>query len=341
MASPIATMPAREIYEKLMSTPAFETELLETSRTIELTSSRRGAIIAALWASRKRNALKGLLEAKPAFRDQAALQRAAALLDTPRKLRQAQRQLQAPTNARRRRDLQNKINDLMAEDVPDAFSLTRSFAKILERLLSAIPADRLDFDLIFFENATRSDGPWQPLADVAHLRPKTFQLEHFQHTVFGAEPPADSLVAAAKSLSADTLPAMLERHETLRLCYSYIRTKVEPHKFTPGCRAAIGRFVPLADILWHYEEIAGAASQRGLPRTPTAGRELDALIDARLQSGESLAGGALGTDNFAKLRTHTQRLEPLPAFTASIHSLHSQLNLRLGPPCMQVLTTAP
>lgn len=292
--SAIQTMAARQIYNKLTADDdkKFETELLSTVRMVELTPSQRARVIAALWAARGRPALKTLFETLPAYRDQAALQRAAVLLDTPRLLRQSHRQL-ATASRRKRRSVQDKINELTHEDVPDAFSLTRSFAKILGRLLCQIPKDRLEFDLLFYENATKPDGPWQPLADVAHLRPDTWQLESFQQTVFGAEPPADSLLAHAKTLSSATLPAMLERHETLAKCYSFIRNKMAPRTFDRACRSALGRLVPLADLLWHYEEIGGT---RASDRQP-----LDDAISARLAAGESLDDGACGTDNFAKL----------------------------------------
>ena len=161
----MANLTARELYERLLSEPSFEASLLETCRTIELTASKRGTIVAALWAARKRPALRTLLEQLPAFGDQASLQRCVALLDTPRKLRQARAKLQAKLqgtagsfSAKARRELQATINNLAAEEVPEAFSITSSFKKLLARLLQSIPADRLEFDLLHFDSSTRADG---------------------------------------------------------------------------------------------------------------------------------------------------------------------------------------
>jgi len=190
--------------------------------------------------------------------------------------------------------LQRKIHELSSEDVPAAFSLTRSFAKLVERILSGISSERLEFDLLFFENATRADGPWRPLADVAHVRPSTFKLPYFQTAVFGEQPPVGSLLAAANEITCDNLPEMLDAHPTLRMCYSFVRTKVDPRTFTSACRAALGKHVPLADLLWHYEEVAGHSG------SPASHAELDQAIDTRLIAGETLSG-AIGTDNFAKL----------------------------------------
>lgn len=257
-----------------------QTMLCGLARNTSLTVAKRAAIIAILWASRRRATLRQLLE-RAEFREIAALSRAAVLLDTPRKIRQLERQLQR-VGPKRQGALRAKVNDLQAMEVPASFSLTRCFSKLLRQLLGGIPSEKLEFDALYFD-----DAPWRPVIDLSHTRPDGFALEYFQPMIVaGVAPPEGSLLADARAISVDNLPEMLDRHPRLHACYSFIRTALPPSTLDVRCKAALASAAPLADLLWHYEEVACPAA--------------DARITERLEGGETLTG-ALGTDNFAKL----------------------------------------
>ena len=104
------------------------------------------------------------------LRKQASLSVAMRLLDIPRRIRQIERKL--PTaNVRKQRALRQQLNDLRNEDVPEVYSVSRSFTKVAGRLLGSITPDRLEFDLLFYEN-----GPWRGFCDLLHLSPKLWKL---------------------------------------------------------------------------------------------------------------------------------------------------------------------
>ena len=80
-----ATKATRHIYESLVPSEEGHDnqdinrnlhELLEAARMCSLTAAQRGNIVAALWAARKRDALKALLE-HPEFAHHSTLERAA------------------------------------------------------------------------------------------------------------------------------------------------------------------------------------------------------------------------------------------------------------------------
>ena len=87
---------------------------------------------------------------------------------------------------------------------------------------------------------------------------KDVEARHFQSTVFGEQPPEGSLVAEAQSMSAAILPHLLERHPNLGKMYSQSGAKSTLQASMRHAAWPSGHFVPLADLLWHYEEIAGS-----------------------------------------------------------------------------------
>jgi len=281
IAASTSNMSARTLFQQLTSDlTSLETRswLLEAARNISLTPAKRGQIIAALWAARERETLSKLLE-RPEFCEPAALARAMQLLDIPRKLRQLQRKLQLTREgSRKNRVLRAQLNDLQAEDVPGHFSFSRSFGALLRSLLARIPASRLEFDLLFYEK-----GPWKDFCNLSHCKPDMWTLSYFQTNTFGGDPPEGSFLADARQLTTSNLPELLSKHPQLAECFSYIRVKVP--NLDEDCKRALARCIPLADILWHYEQFGAVA---------------DDTITARLTAGESLAGAA-STDNFAKL----------------------------------------
>eukprot|EP00316_Scyphosphaera_apsteinii_P000727 CAMPEP_0119318884 /NCGR_PEP_ID=MMETSP1333-20130426/47898_1 /TAXON_ID=418940 /ORGANISM="Scyphosphaera apsteinii, Strain RCC1455" /LENGTH=559 /DNA_ID=CAMNT_0007325185 /DNA_START=54 /DNA_END=1734 /DNA_ORIENTATION=- len=278
----LADLTTRALFDRLCNPETckeIKSAITEASSNITLTPTKRGQIVAALWASKERDFLRKLLLERPAFSEAGPLARAVSLLDTPRKIKALEHKL-ANSRARKLGKIREKLHALQSEGVPQAFSLTRSFTALLKKLLSAIPAARLEFDLLFFQ-----DGPWRDFCDLAHMKPRDWSVSYFQNTVFGLPPPRGSLLADMHELNQENLPAVIERHPQLAECYSAVRLRLPT--LDNDCRLCLASKVPLADALWHYEELASAEAERA--------------ISARLDKGESLAGGHLSTDNFAKL----------------------------------------
>lgn len=267
------------------------------------TLARKAEVVAVLWATRRRALLKNLLEDEAALRAPQVLHNASVLLDLPRRVRAAEKRLvvmeaqgSKPSKLRTARSTLAELRDA-AQHVPSTFSASKTFLAVLRKQLTLLPAERLEFDLLYARlctacpsahqcpfwlwhahAATRKkthtrrlstcsffeDGPWKGLCDIAHVKPSTWQLEHFQEMCFGAPPTADTLLADTKTMSVATLPALLHRHPRLAEAYSFVRGRLPPRTLDAAAKLALVRAMPLADVIWHYEEL----------HTPTAAEVL-------------------------------------------------------------------
>ena len=219
------------------------------------------------------------------MREVAVVTRAAALVDSPRRVRALARVLEKlETSGARAAKLvkaRAALEEARAIAVPQTYSATRSFHVLIRRLLSSVPKERLEFDLLFF-----SQEKTRGLCDQCHMKPTAWALPEFQSIVYGGAAPEGSMLADAQAVTADTLPTMLAKHPYLGECYSFVRSKVPPHMLTPAAKLALAHAMPLGDALWHWEELNHADSA--------------AAVDARLAAGERLAGTA-AVDNFGKV----------------------------------------
>ena len=284
--------PIAALYAAISSLTSSDADVRSAILAAPLSGPRRAAVVASLWAAGRRALLKSLLADAPAFTEPNVLGRALTILDSPRRKRQVEAKLAALTQAGARasklRKLRDELNALTAEAVPDHFSAARSFRAVVKRLLRDIPAEREEFDVLFFGPET-GNQPWKGLADLLHTKPADFKAEGFQPYVFGEAAPTGSFLADAETLNADTLPTLLEKWPRLGECFSFIRQKLG-HSFTAPCAAALVRAMPLADALWHYEELSASDWAT-----------VDAAIEQRLRSGDELAGGHRKAENFGKL----------------------------------------
>ena len=278
---------AKDIYNVILKTNSAELAcILHEHKT--LSTARRGEIVAALWAARQRKILTALLNDAPAMREPAVLTNAARLLDLPRKVRALERKVEMLEGRNAKPKTLRQARATLAEAVDAAscvhssFSASRSFNLLLRKALAKIPDERLEFDLLMFEK-----GPWKQLCDLAHPKPAIWKLPHFQEMAFGAAAPEGSLLAEAKEMSVASLPGMLERHPRLAECYSFIRTKLPVHTFDVAAKVALAKAMPLADAIWHYEELHTPASAT--------------CIDERLSAGEAIAGKLVAANSFGKL----------------------------------------
>jgi hypothetical protein len=154
---------AKAIYECLHNDGGTTTDsdlgsVLREMKT--LTLARRAEVVASLWATRRRPLLKQILEDYPELREPQVLHKATSLLDLPRRVRAAERRLSqleergAKAKAvRAQRAVLGEMRDA-ATAVPTTFSASKSFADVLRKQLRLLPEERLEFDLLFFE-----DGP--------------------------------------------------------------------------------------------------------------------------------------------------------------------------------------
>lgn len=262
-------------------------DILSAVRSLTLTPARRAALFASLWASGRRALLKKITETLPAFTEPQVLGRAATLLDQPRRERQFERRVLAleasGANQRTMRRVREKLAAMRTEGVPASFSASRAFKAVLIGLLKTIPSERLEFDLLFFEN-----GPWRGLCDLTHTKPGDWTLPYLQSSSFGEPAPEGSLLADVQGMTKESLPALLAKHPVLRESYSHVRVKLPAHARDGACNVALATHCPLADVIWYYEELAEPAEA------------VDAVIARRLGAGEAL-DGKMKTDNFGKL----------------------------------------
>eukprot|EP00303_Exanthemachrysis_gayraliae_P006001 CAMPEP_0205998460 /NCGR_PEP_ID=MMETSP1464-20131121/262_1 /ASSEMBLY_ACC=CAM_ASM_001124 /TAXON_ID=119497 /ORGANISM="Exanthemachrysis gayraliae, Strain RCC1523" /LENGTH=685 /DNA_ID=CAMNT_0053371609 /DNA_START=74 /DNA_END=2131 /DNA_ORIENTATION=+ len=274
---------------------SIEKAVLGLVQTAPLTSAKRAGLVAALWAARKRGLLKGLLE-RADFAEPAVIAKALALLDGPRRARQLRRRLVAaggdeehPTP--RRRALQAKLQEIVDQQIPEAFSATRSFNGVVRKWLRTIPADRLEFDCVQFD----THEVWTSVADVVHAAPGDWAVPYFQDVAHGGKAPEGSFVHDVReNLDTTTLPAMLERHPKLAKAYATVRAKVQPRDLTKEAKEALAAKMPVADILWHYEDFCDPRrgwNFHGREPEPSA---FDAAVERRLAAG----GAELGGDHF-------------------------------------------
>jgi len=248
----------------------------------------RAKVIAGLWASKtNRSLLEQLMTKAPDYACAATLKHALQLLDVPRKIRQLERKLSQRCKRQRQRSLHEELSTLKSQKVPSNFSASRSFCNAVKKSLAATTADRLEFDLLFYEESPT----WPVLCDLTHSKPTNWSLPFFQRVVFGASPPEGSMLADARGLNAANIVELVERHPKLaQEALSFIRKKVDMRALKPTAKAALARACPLGDVIWHYEEMRSSLT--------------DSIVDERLaqmEEGQPLEGHFTSKLSFAPI----------------------------------------
>lgn len=253
---------------------------------VALTPATKARILVAAWVTKNRGIFDELL-ATPGFVTVAELVKAMQLLDAGRLVRQQRKRLttlEASATAVRPGKLARLRADIAnaEQEVLTGGSVTSSFAKRVRRWVSSLPADRLEFFLLMYPTE-----PWAAIADLAHTSPKDFACKYFQACVFGAEPPADSVVAAARAAKAEDLLTLLHTFPVAGTFYSFLHKQFDPRtEWSPAAKAAMARVAPLEDVLYWYHEL----------HCP----EAEAVVSQRLVEAEEIEG-LRNHSNFGKL----------------------------------------
>lgn len=206
------------------------------------------------------------------------------LLDAPRRVRQLKRRQQFleehKARAHKKKVLAQEVEKMEAE-ILDRGNLTGAIVKKVNRIMKQLLPEQLEF---FLMNMPKE--PWKELADMCHFKPEDFSVHHFLPVMFGAEPPADSLLYAIQHATANDLPALLERFPVLAKCYSYIRVKFKD-ELTDELKLALARVCPLEDVLWWYHEFDAPGVEQA--------------VHARLLRGEEIVTAGRSRSNYGKL----------------------------------------
>jgi hypothetical protein len=250
--------------------------LLLVEQGVEFSGPAKAKILAVVFA-RKRFDLSEYLLGRPNYMfGLPEVLRACKILDMPRKIRQSTKKLEKleksdHVNAKTLKSVRTRLTDL-GRDFVDAqvTSVNGSLIKRIKRWASSISKEHLQFFALQMPKE-----PWKELADVCHFAPKDFQLEWFLPFVFGAEPPADSLLKAPALTGAN----VCELVEKFHIPYSYLRKQMQ--NLSPEVKGLVASYEKLSMVIWYYEELECA--------------QVDAVLTERLAKGEDpeLAYGKL------------------------------------------------
>ncbi len=247
---------------------------------VELSSNSRIRALAAAWAAKRFELADALLSQRSAFGLPEVI-KAIGILDAGRQVRVHERKLkEARLNSERNghklrpRKLakaKTVMDNVAALQPPVSVGGTMSgaLARRLAKWVRRFTAKELEFFALHFPTDL-----WRRLADLLHLHPERDfpALPWFLPFCFGtAEPPPDSFVAAAKSLTADNVNEVLAGAD---IPLSSVRPFAAA--LSANSKRLIARREPeLSRIIWWYE----------LLRCP----EVDEVLRERLARGESIA----------------------------------------------------
>lgn len=240
--------------------------LLLLAHRVEISPAARARALAAAWARRDDDLSRHLLD-HPLW-TLTEVVRAVQLLDAGRQARALQRRIdrlvkEGRARPRRLGALRSRVLDLQREGVIG--SLSGALSRHVRRWVRTIPATKLEFYALTFPLQ-----PWRTLADLCHLDPADFQLPWFLPVAFGAAPPPETTMAAYTAATPAELPAVAAR---LRAPYGALRTRVPPKDLPESVRAEVASYESLDTVLWYYEELRCAATDRHLTERLSAGEE--------------------------------------------------------------------
>eukprot|EP01116_Phalansterium_solitarium_P018264 TRINITY_DN4788_c0_g1_i3.p1 TRINITY_DN4788_c0_g1~~TRINITY_DN4788_c0_g1_i3.p1 ORF type:complete len:610 (-),score=284.50 TRINITY_DN4788_c0_g1_i3:264-2093(-) len=222
--------------------------LLLLKHGVEISKASRPRVLASCWARSDTKLANHLLAQEDTF-GLAQVLAALNLLDAGRKVRAIEKRVarlerQGTVKTKRLNAVKNSINDLQRE--AKIGSVSGALSKRLRAWVRTIPASQLEF---FALNMPKQ--PWMELADLIHANPRDFQCPWFLPFVFGAEPPADSVIVKCRTLSADNAVDILQ---TWPVPYSYLRLTVKP--IPEAAKPLIAAYSPLDTVIWYHEELA-------------------------------------------------------------------------------------
>eukprot|EP00002_Diphylleia_rotans_P016286 TRINITY_DN3170_c0_g2_i3.p1 TRINITY_DN3170_c0_g2~~TRINITY_DN3170_c0_g2_i3.p1 ORF type:complete len:542 (-),score=120.53 TRINITY_DN3170_c0_g2_i3:149-1774(-) len=257
----------RQIYTKVLCNLIY--------RGYEFIPSTRFKILAALLAVHEYATFLELMDHELGKFGISDLVRALAILDSRRQrhsLRKRIARLQAQNSARPRKYalIHGQIEKLNQEFGEITCSVTSSIVKTIRKWTKSIPTEKLEFYILVFPA-----DPWKKLADICHLRNEDFNLNWFLSSQYGADPPADSMVAKVRHLGSKATPEAWESIlvET-NIPISIVRKQVPLSSLSSAVKEKIARYTPLDLVVWYWEELRCDA--------------VDAVIAERVLNGESV-----------------------------------------------------
>lgn len=303
------------VFAKSPDTYATEAVKL-VEKDVGLSSSAKARAGALCWRAGRRDATERVMAGMSVLEVLSMVK----MLDCDRQLRQLDRRLTQVRKRRKRAALQTQRKALVQElQLPVAgSSATSALFKRVRAWVGALSAEALEFNLLNFPVA-----PWKELADLAHLKPADFALEYFLAVVFGAKPPAGTLMHAMSLVEAGgDLVDVLRSHPQLAECYSFLRTKfgLGSEGFGAGnmgedAKRVLAATAPLSDVIWFLDELDFPG--------------LDDVVGKRLASGEAfLDATGKGRDSFGKLLQQLLALRKRNASFAPLLQTHVEAQLQ-------------
>ncbi|GBG23941.1 Hypothetical Protein FCC1311_001602 [Hondaea fermentalgiana] len=263
---------------------AYAAEVLRlAAKDVDLASNTIVRACALCWRGERRDVVDALMP-KMNFGEILNLVK---MLDVERQIGALDRKLEQVKKRRKVAVLQQRRNELenvrIHSDTLQKGSASLSLMKRVRKWVQAITPERLEFFILQFDLS-----PWKELADLAHLRPSDFQLDYFLSVCFGGTAPEGSLVHKLQEGDLSNISALLEAHPQLATCYSFIRTMPSAANLTIESRLALGRVIPLSEIIWFYEELDCPG--------------LDVIVKERIEKGEDIRDATgKNRDSFGKL----------------------------------------
>ena len=238
---------------------------------VEFPTGSKPKILAVSIANKNRSLTDYILSKRDEFQ-MIDILRSLKLLDSPRKVREAEKavaklvaagakpkKIQAKT--RKVNELKNESKDTEGLNV----SVSGATSRKIRKWISQIDKETLEFYLM-----QMPARPWQELADIVHPAPSDFQCPYFLATIYGAPPPVDSIVTRSRLVPTSS-PAEVEGIlQNSPIPFSFLRKNVE--EITIPMRERIAEYETLDTLIWWHHELACPG--------------LDDRIRARLEKGE-------------------------------------------------------
>lgn len=282
----------------------------------EVKDSAKARCLAALWAH-KRYKLADYFLSPQSNRGAGygfgltEVLKAVNLLDSARKIRVLEKRLallhlQPKVRPRTQGKVTAAINDLKREPVTG--SLSGALTRHIRRWISTLTKEELQFFAVHLPKK-----PWTELADLLHPHPKKdFAEPWFLEVAYGQPAPAESMVSACETLSAETVLEVVKQHSPP---YTYLRKNKDI--LSPEVLAHVASYTPLETLIWWYEELRS--------------HEVDIIIQDKLQAGEELKMGY--GKLMERLLTFKSMGAPfLPAMVKTAEAKLANFRLPLEPP---------
>ena len=238
---------------------------------VEFPAGSKPKILAISLANKNRSLSAYLLSKREEFQ-MIDILRSLKLLDSPRKIREAEKGIAklvaAGAKPKKIQAKTRKLNELKNEAKDSeglALSVSGATARKIRKWISEIDKETLEFYLM-----QMPARPWQELADLIHPSPSDFQCPYFLATIYGAPPPDDSIVSLSRVIPSSSPVEVEQILQKAPIPFSFLRKNVE--EMTIAMRERIAEYESLDTLIWWHHELACPG--------------LDDRIRARLEKGE-------------------------------------------------------